>query len=132
MPVESIKRQDLRTFSFLGITTLQNVGENGVGADAEGVPENMRRYVWYYKAEDPDSTVIATVYERLAGVLTIRDQFILSQFGKRQHPEGTPDPSKPVFFATGSGFIAVQTSSPASVGSGRVLMTFGYYDAPPQ
>ena len=127
-----VKRQDLRTFSVLGITTNQNVGEDGVGSAAEGVPENMRRYVWYYKAEDPDSVVIGTIYESLAGILRIKDQFILTQYGKTQHPEGTPDPAIPVFSARGSGFIVVQTSSPGSVGSGRVLMTFGYYDALPQ
>jgi len=122
----------MRTFSIQAITTLQNVGELGVGAAAEGVPDTMRRYVWYYKAEDPDSTVIGTIFQRLAGVLTIRDQFVLTQFGKRQHPDGTLDPSKPAFFVTMSGFLAVQTSSPLSVGSGVVLMTFGYYDAPPE
>ena len=127
-----VKRQDLRTFSVLGTTTNQNVGEDGVGSAAEGVPENHRRYVWYVKAEDPDSNVIGTIYESLAGVLTVKDQFILTNLDKKQHPEGTPDPTKPVFFARGSGFIAVQTSSPGSVGSGRVLMTFGYYDALPQ
>ena len=36
---------------MLATTTLNNVGEGGVAGDAEGVPENMRRYVWYFKAD---------------------------------------------------------------------------------
>jgi len=137
-----VPRQALRTFAIEAITTLQNVGEEGVGTDAEGVPENMRRYVWYYKAEFPYGQIgaaVGTVYERRAGVLTVKDQFVVTGSGagaggrdKKQHPEGTPEPEKPVLAFDTSGFIAVQTSSPQALGSGVVLMTFGYYDALPE
>lgn len=133
-----VKRQDLRQFSILGITTLQNIGELGVGALAEGVPANMRRYAYYYRAENVDpGLVIGTIYENLGGVLTPKDTFVLTStsgnFPKDQNPPGgVADPERPILSFRQSGFMAVQTSSPGSVGSGRVLLTFGYYDAPPQ
>jgi len=123
----SVKRQDLRTFSVEATTTLQNVGEEGVGSAAEGVPANMRRYVWYYKAENKEApTVVMSIFESVGGVLKLKDQAVLTQYTKRQHPEGTPDPSKPVFAFRQSGFIQVQTSG------GNVNLTVGYYDAPPE
>ena len=134
----SVGKQDLRQFNIVATTTLQNVGELGVGAAAEGVPANMRRYVYYYRAINVDQTVVGTIFESLAGVVTPKDSFMLTPvsgtLGQIQSPPGgfpgsEPGGPIPILSFRASGFIAVQTS--AIGGSGKVMMTFGYYDAPP-
>src|SRR5438309_8997826 len=125
-----VDKQDLRQFNIVATTSLQNVGEAGVGAAAEGVPANMRRYVYYYRAVNPDQTVVGTIFESLAGVLTPKDTFMLTPvsgtLGQIQNPPGgfPADPlgPAPIMSFRASGFIAVQTS--AIGGSGKVMMTF--------
>lgn len=130
-----VKRQDLRSFNVLVSTVLQNVGELGVGAAAEGIPQNFKRYVYYYRAVAVDQLLIGTIYENLGGVLTPKDTFMLTPMSGVQ-PQlqvpggGIPDPERPILEFRQSGFIAVQTS--ALAGSGRALLTFGFYDAPPR
>jgi len=121
-----VKKPDLKTLQFVATTTLQNFGLEGVGASAEGIPENMKRYVYYAKYYNPTAShVVLTLYERLAGVLNhIEDQQGLTQYTTQVLPKGIPDPEKPIMTFRGSGFMAVQTSG------GNILVTLRLYDEP--
>ncbi len=125
-----VKRQDLRVLNQQAITTLQNIGELGVGAAAEGVPEDFKRYVYYYKASNPfGSATVLSIFQSLGGVLTLLDQVDLTQNTNYAYPT-EPEPENPILEFEQSGFIAVQTSAVA--GSGVLQVSMGYYDAPPE
>lgn len=127
-----VQKQDLKTLQFVATTTLQNVGLVGLGASAEGIPENMKRYIYYAKYHNPDSGyTVLTIYERLANVLDhVEDAQGLTQYTTEQIPRGgNLDPEKPIMTFRTSGFMAVQTSAPIA-GSGKILVTLRLYDAP--
>ena len=126
-----VQKQDLKTVQFVATTTLQNVGLVGLGASAEGIPENMKRYVYYAKYHNPESSyTVLTIYERLANVLDhVEDAQGLTQYTTEVLPKGEPDPEKPIMTFRASGFMAVQTSAPVA-GSGLMLVTLRVYDAP--
>jgi len=121
-----VKKADLKTLQFVATTTLQNVGLEGVGASAEGIPEDFKRYVYYAKYHNPSASFsVLTIYERHAGVLDhVEDQQGLTQYTTETLPKGKPDPDAPIMTFRGSGFIAAQTSG------GNILVILRIYDEP--
>ena len=126
--MRQVKQQDLREFTQEITPTLANVGElTAIGGVAEGVPETMRRYVYYWRpANKTASGVTLSIFESVGGNLKLVLQSQLTQYTEKDIPNNPDWRDGPLWAFQQSGFIAAQTSG------GNIALTVGYYDAPPE
>lgn len=104
--------------AFIPSTTILSVGVAGTGADAEGVPEDHLRYVYFAKYWNQGGESIVSVYESLAGVLALKDQQRLTANQTLQNPQAGPAGGVPVAVFRGSSFIRIQLSGGGGTTSG--------------
>lgn len=125
-----VKKTDLKTLHFIATQNLTNFGLEGSGASAEGVPENMKRYVYYAKYCNPlASAAVVTIFETIASGMRVEDQQVLTQYKTKVLPEGKPNPETPIMTFRGSGFLAAQTSSlTAGVVASHIPVVLRLYD----
>ena len=114
---------------FIPDSTILSVGEGGTGANAEGVPADHQRYIYFAKMWNLGAATIASIYESLAGVLQLKDQQLLTQNQTQQIPSAGPS-DLPVYRFRSSSFVRIQLSGVGGVTASGVGVTLEFLDRP--
>ena len=126
-----VEKADLKTLHFVATHILTRFGLEGSGANAEGVPEDMKRHVYYAKYYNPlASAAVVTIFECIASGMRVQDQQLLTQYQTEVLPKGEPDPEAPIMNFRRSGFIAAQTSAIISGVASHMPVVLRLYDEP--
>ncbi len=110
-------------------STILSVGRAGTGASAEAVPADHQRYVYFAKMWNPGAATVVSIYESLAGVLTLKEQQLLTQNQTIPVPQAGPT-EEPIYRFRASGFIRVQLSGAGGVTTSGIGLELLFLDKP--